>query len=98
MRVGSLYGLERACEIDKRKTEKRQTLKKKGTECTAESKCNTFFFLAFCYLAFCPISRLCFRGSLLVLTFACSLVSFVCVSFFLVCLACFSFCIIYRRI
>ena len=47
-----------------------------------ESKCNTFFFLAFCYLAFCRISHLCLRGSLLVLTFACLLVSFVYVSFF----------------
>ena len=56
-----------------------------------ESKCNTFFFLAFCCLTFCPISRLCFLGSLLVLTFACSLLSSVYVSFFLVCLASFSF-------
>ena len=56
-----------------------------------ESKCNTFFLLSFLLLTVCPMSRLCFRGSLLVLTFPCSLVSFVYVSFFLVCLVCFVF-------
>ena len=46
-----------------------------------ESECNTFSSLFSVIQHFCPISRLCFPGSLLVLAFACSLVSFVYVSF-----------------